>query len=241
MIQKLASLVLVGSLILLGTGVAHDSFAAPRADFFFSPADPDINTAVEFDAGDSTSSGTSIDFYEWDFDGDGDFEVNTEESVVSHLFDQNGNNSVSLRVTDLRGDSETFTNSIDVFSAPALIRREVTTPFEPNRVPAGSSFQVKVTVTFLENLNAPGLDEDYPENWRVSSVESDGSTAKTSEAQWLWISTISAGDTREIIYNVTVPSNSSRGDIELSGQFTGFFGSERIEIDVPGDTIINVF
>lgn len=240
MFQKLASIIIVGSLIVLGAGVAHDSIAAPRADFTFNPLDPDINTAVTFDASDSSSSGTSIDLYEWDFDNDGQFELSTGSSTVTHLFDRSGFNSVTLRVTDLRGDRETVSRSIDVLSAPAMIRREVITPIAPNRVPAGSAFQVKVTITFMETLNAPGLDEDYPEGWRVSSVESDGSTAKTSEAQWLWISQISAGETREIVYNVTVPSGTSRGDHQLSGQFTGFFGTERLVIEVPGDALIHV-
>ena len=111
--KQLASLILLATLIFFGSST-DSAHAAPNAQFSFEPFDPDINTTVTFDASDSSSSGRFIDTYEWDFDNDGNFEVTTEDSEISHLFDQSGDLNVALRVTDSAGEprnSETVRTS----------------------------------------------------------------------------------------------------------------------------------
>jgi len=192
--KRLAFILIMGTLFATAALLAAStSQAAQRAEFEYSPFDPDINTEVSFDASESFSNGRFIESYEWDFDGDGLFEVQTEEPQITHLFDQSGDLNVSLRVTDSAGSSETFSDSLFVRSASVMLRREITTPLAPNRVTAGSAFQVKITATFLEDVSAPGIDEELPEGWRVGAGEHGEALFKSSEAQWIWSNTITAG------------------------------------------------
>ena len=236
--KQLASLLLLATLIFLGSGI-DSAQAAPNAQFSFEPFDPDINTTVTFDASDSSSSGRFIDTYEWDFDGDGIYEFSTEESTSTHLFSQSGNLIISLRVTDSSGDQEVISQSVSILSASVLIRREIIAPIEPNRVTAGSAFQVKITIEFLEDVNAPGFRESWPENWRVGSVDAANATFKAPN-EWIWLGRVEEGVVQEITYNVTVASGTASGSYESAGSFSFFRGVERIQIDIPGDAAVRV-
>ncbi len=212
--------------------------AAPQADFSFSPENPDINTEVIFDAGLSRSSEGRILRYEWDFDADGQFEESLESPSLSHLFDESGSWTITLRVRDERGQQATITKAISVRSAAVRVRRQITAPIFPNRVPAGSAFQVTVMIKAFQAINGLGLDEDLPEGWRVSSVESSRAVFKGSEAQWLWFQTINPGETVKVIYNVTVPAGTPAGAFKIKGIVSSF--SPRFEISIPGDREVQV-
>lgn len=235
--KKLAAVLVVGSLMVIAGLLAHVNAAAPAAEFSFSPSNPDINTEVLFDA---KNSGSSISLYEWDFDGDGKYEVSSQSALISHLFDTSGSQSVNLRVTDSRGAQQSVSEPITIKSASVMIRREITTPMDPNRVAAGSTFQVKVTVHFLEDVTAPGLDENFPTNWRVTSVDHGNALFKSSETAWLMTSVVSAGTTWEVNYNVTVPSSTTSGIYEIYGLFTSRSISKPLQIEVPGDHFVRV-
>ncbi|MFB6159221.1 MAG: PKD domain-containing protein [Candidatus Nanohalobium sp.] len=86
----------------------------PVADFSFDPSNPVVGEQVVFDAGESYDpDGDSWDLsYEWDMDGDGDFETAGEEPV--HSFDSSGSHEVSLRVTDDDGLSDTVSRTASV-------------------------------------------------------------------------------------------------------------------------------
>ncbi|MGD2066798.1 MAG: PKD domain-containing protein, partial [Candidatus Bathyarchaeota archaeon] len=72
---------------------------APQASFTFLPTFPEVDETVTFDASNSFDPDGTIASYEWDF-GDG----NTATSItVSHVYDDNGNYSVTLTVTDDEG------------------------------------------------------------------------------------------------------------------------------------------
>jgi PKD repeat protein len=226
--------IVVGAFGLLGwlpVGVQ----AAPAADFTFSPQEPDINTEVTLDA--SPSQGRIVR-YEWDFDGDGRFEVSLEEPSLVHLFDESGSHTVTLRVIDQGGEQATVSKRISVRQAIVMVRRKITAPLPPDRVPAGSSFQVTVTIRVNQMVSGLGLDEDPPEGWRVSSVEADGAIFKGSEAQWLWTQTLHPGETLEVVYNVTVPRGTTARLFQLEGKVTSF--SPRFAIPIPGDKHVRV-
>jgi PKD repeat protein len=59
-----------------------------------------IGEPVQFDAsGSYDPSGLSITLYEWDFDGDGVFDLQTTESAATHVYNAAFNDYVILRVT----------------------------------------------------------------------------------------------------------------------------------------------
>jgi len=209
------------------------------ADFSFSPESPDINTEVTLDGSASYSPQGAITRYEWDFDGDGKYEESFEDPVLVHLFDESGSFPVTLRVTDSSGQQATVTKVVPVRPAPVKVRRRITAPLPPNRVPAGSSFQVIVTIEAHEVINGLGLDEDLPEGWRASLVEADGAAFKASQLQWLWFQTLSPGRHLKVIYDVTVPEGTPAKEFEIKGVISSF--SPRFEIAIPGDRKVRVF
>jgi PKD repeat protein len=220
-------------------GGAHwEAAAAPIAEFTFSPSDADVNTEVTLDASASRSSGGRIVRYEWDFDGDGQYEESLESHILVHLFDEGGRRTVTLRVTDQAGEQSMVSKEISVRPAVVTVRRTITGPIAPNRVPAGSAFQVTVTIKIHQAVNGLGLDEDLPQGWRVGSVETGGAIFKGSETQWLWFQTLNPGDTLKVIYNVTVGSGTAAGIFTINGIVSSF--SPRFEISVPGDHEVRV-
>jgi PKD repeat protein len=70
-------------------------------------------TTVTFDASASLSSvASTITDYAWDFDNDGTFDTNGSSSTVSHDFGANGTYRVTLRITDNRGVTATFSQNV---------------------------------------------------------------------------------------------------------------------------------
>jgi PKD repeat protein len=235
--KLLWALTVIGSIWLV-SGLSLG--AAPlQADFTYEPLRPDINTEVTFDAGLSESPAVPIVRYEWDLDGDGRYEAVSEEPILVSLFDEGGVYPVTLRVTDEVGGQAITTKSLEVRSAPVRVRRAIATPLEPNRVAAGSSFQVTVRIDVLQTVNGLGLDEDLPEGWRVSGVEHAGAAFKSTDAQWLWFQTLTPGSELEVIYNVTVPRGTPPSTFEIEGTISSF--SPRFEIVIPGDRAVRVF
>ena len=87
------------------------STSQPSASFVFSPAAPTTTTAVQFNAGASTSSsGRTITGYAWNF---GDGSTATGETM-SHTFATPGTYNVVLTVTDSEGETDTDTSSVPV-------------------------------------------------------------------------------------------------------------------------------
>jgi len=84
----------------------------PTAAFTFSPSEPSANETVQFDAGGSEDSDGSIERYEWDFTGDGSFNVTGQ--TVDHRFTDDVDYDVTLRVTDDAGNRDTVTRTVPV-------------------------------------------------------------------------------------------------------------------------------
>ncbi|MCK4735405.1 MAG: hypothetical protein KAT65_23330 [Methanophagales archaeon] len=62
------------------------------------------------------------------------------------------------------------------------------------------------------------LDEDIPVNWTLTPVDNASATFKSSENKWLWSSgAFPAGETKTVIYNLTVPSGAAEQDYHISG------------------------
>jgi len=86
----------------------------------------------------------------------------------------------------------------------------------------GETFTVTVEVIANEDVYAPLLDEDVPEEWTVTPVQNDKAIFKPGEIKWLWLEMLSAGSTKTVIYNVTVPENASEGDYFITGNISAY-------------------
>ena len=79
----------------------------PVASLTVSPNPAGVSEPVVFDGAGSTGdgAGSTISVYEWDLDGDGDFELNTGANpATSRSYAEPGTVAIRLRVTDSEGD-----------------------------------------------------------------------------------------------------------------------------------------
>lgn len=193
--------------------------APPQPEFSFNPTTVSVNISVAFDARASTDPDGKVVKYEWDFDGDGVFEITTDKPTTQYTFIKTGEYKVTLRVTDDKGAIATITKTITVGAEIALAKREVTT----THASPGTTFRVTVTITARGAMSGLGLDEDLPANWQITPIDSAGATFKAAQIQWVFPTVIRPNETRRIVYDVTIPQ---------SGQLVG--GPLPQDFDIAG-------
>jgi PKD repeat protein len=106
---------------------------APTASFTFSPPSPTAGQAVSFDASGSTSPGSSITSYQWDF-GDGG---TGSGAKPSHAFTTAASYTVTLTVTAANGLTGSTSHTVTV--APAPVAPTASFTFSPSSPTAGQS------------------------------------------------------------------------------------------------------
>ena len=103
----------------------------PTASFSISPEEVETGDPVNFDASDSSDPDGEIIKYEWDFDGDGEFEESAESATITHAFNDNGTYTVTLRVTDDDGALATTQGMVRVLNRPPQVGFRIE-PEEPS-------------------------------------------------------------------------------------------------------------
>jgi PKD repeat protein len=106
------------------TSTASDSVtvaaanSGPSAAFDFAPPRPNPNQAVSFDGSGSTDDGPLLPTaFAWDLDGDGQFD--DALGVTPSFSYASGSRTVSLRVTDLLGATDTASRTVTVNAPPS--------------------------------------------------------------------------------------------------------------------------
>jgi PKD repeat protein len=136
---------------------------SPTASFVYSPTSPEINSAVHFNASDSTDPDGIITSWQWDF---GDRRHGSGEEV-NHTYTDAGTYTVVLVVTDDSGNTDSVSKTVTVIDGTPIAYFTVS-PGNPN---AGD------TVTF----DASGSSDP---NGRIVEWEwdfDDGSAHGTTE------------------------------------------------------------
>ncbi len=88
---------------------------APTAAFTTSPSPALAGATITFDAGSSSDPDGTIAKYEWDFDGNGSYEVNGGVSTTTtKSFSPAGDRTIRLRVTDNNGATTVDTETLSV-------------------------------------------------------------------------------------------------------------------------------
>ncbi len=85
----------------------------PTASFSVDPAEPEVGETVTFDASGSTDPDGTIVSYEWDLDGDGEYDDATGVTATT-TYDDAGEVTVALRVVDDVGATATADTSLTV-------------------------------------------------------------------------------------------------------------------------------
>ncbi|HED03883.1 MAG TPA: PKD domain-containing protein [Candidatus Fraserbacteria bacterium] len=188
----------------------------PTADFTFSPAQPSAGLPLTFDASASRApAGNQIVNYEWDFNNDGIFEVSTTSPTVQHTFDQTGDHTVALRVTDNRGVTATVSKKVTVVEVSSEAVQQISTP----AAAPGMTFRVTTNIKVRTPVNGLGLQENVPAGWKITPVDNGGATFKPSLNQWVFPQTIRSGETRRIVLDVTVPNSNELASGPLPATF----------------------
>ena len=121
--------------------------------------------------------------------------------------------------------------TVPVFSQSATAVRDI----EKQTLAPGESTNVTVTITnnVAQSLS---LDEDIPEGWSLTRVSDDADAYKPSTNEWVWFS-VGAGETKTVIYRLTVPDNASEGNYSIVGRISNASG---VIDTVKGEEIITV-
>ncbi|HVE69449.1 MAG TPA: PKD domain-containing protein, partial [Solirubrobacteraceae bacterium] len=162
----------------------------PPVPAFTHPAPVLAGSAMTFDAGGSTDPDSAISRYEWDFDGDGTYEVDGGTApTAQHAFPAAGDVTVGLRVTDEHGAVETTTRSVSVTLAPVASFTAT-----PNPV----SLQRPVAFDASASSDADGTIARY--EW---DLDGDGSFETDTGAVPSATRSYSTGGTRSVRLRVT--------------------------------------
>ncbi|MDI6886381.1 MAG: choice-of-anchor D domain-containing protein, partial [archaeon] len=123
----------------------------------------------------------------------------------------------------------------EIVTAPAPKSANATRDIEKQTLAPGESTNITVTIT--NNVTqALVLDEDIPAGWTLTRMSDDASTFHTTKYQWLWM-TVNAGETKTVIYRLTVPNSAAAGDYSVSGSINNASG---IIDTVKGEDTITV-
>lgn len=223
--MKTNLLVLIGASALVGI----IGFLAMGKGIDFAPSsyNPAVEETVTLEVCESClGSGTFR--YEWDFDGDGVYEVSTEESIVTHAFVKPGFVEVGLKVIDAGGRTTTHKKGILVGESPLFAVRELIDE-------KGVTF---VHITFFANLalSAPGLEEAIPPGWQVEVVNTEGALPPhmgEGTLEVLWADFVEEGKIWTFSYRLH--SSYGGGSPTLRGIASGYVAGKRVKAQVCGD------
>ena len=115
----------------------------------------------------------------------------------------------------------------------------VTRDISDQTVVPGSTFAVTVTLTANDDIWVPALDEDLPDGWTVTDVDCAGVPYfyKASTSEWILLCEMSAGESRTITYDVTVPGDAALQDYDITGNA---FAYHVDPVDVGGESTVTV-
>ncbi|MDZ5812016.1 PKD domain-containing protein, partial [Halorubrum sp. AD140] len=89
----------------------------PTAAATVNDSEPTAGEPVTFDAGESSDPDGEVDAHEWDLDGDGEFERTDADPTA--VFEEPGERTVAVRVTDDDGATNETTVTVDVNAPPS--------------------------------------------------------------------------------------------------------------------------
>lgn len=189
-------------ILSLGAGGPALGGQGPIASFTFSPSSPQIFVPILFDAsGSQARGGSRIVRYQWDFNGNGQYEESTDQPQITHVFQSGGTIRVGLQVTDSAGLQGRTSHTLEITAQQTSAIRMISTP---EALPL-STFRVTVALQVLTPSNGLGLEEQWPAGWTIIAVKNDGAAFKDRLGQWVFPTFLPAGTTKEIIYDVRVP------------------------------------
>lgn len=151
--------------------IAVDYGAPPNAVLLAAPPSGGIPLLVSFDATNSWDLDGIIQSYDYDWEGDGTYDLFGGTDLEAHQYEAEGQYFPTLRVMDNNGKTDTDTRWIFVGTVPYFEREQNDTELEANPLPLFpfTSF----TGSSGSTSDYPGYDGDLWDIFSFSAVEGD--------------------------------------------------------------------
>jgi hypothetical protein len=204
---------------------------AGTADYSPATYNPAVGEDTNFTACQTCLSCNAAS-YDWDFDGDGVYDISTPDLTVEHAFSEAGFVVVTLRIDEGGGRYTTCRRGILVGETPLFAVRNVTAE-------ASGSVLVEITVSAYVGVRAVGLEETLPIGWQWEILDAGNAITKKEgqNLQVLWMNPIEAGGTWTVSYRL-YPSIGT-GSPLLAGTVSGYDGENvRVKVSICGDLAI---
>jgi len=225
--------------------------AAPIAGFVLRDPDtmaeydqPHLGVVTMLDASMSYDLDGDIELYQWDFDGDGIFDLETESSDVEYAFEEPGEIEVTLVVLDDEGKAETYAKTVDILPS-VLAVRNINTCMPDDWTAPASVVEVSIVLSVNTLLNGLSVSETIPSGWAFAEVDNDGATLRKNgdTLEWLFLEKFlddGINAQREIKYTLTSPLTIT--DDLVQSNVHGIVGSSspRVSLVVAGDDRVTV-
>ncbi|MBI3096952.1 MAG: PKD domain-containing protein [Planctomycetes bacterium] len=222
---------------------------APTVSLSASPASGVTPLAVTFSASASDSDG-SIVTYEWDFNGNGLYDLATTGSgPVTHTFTGAGAFTPAVRVTDDDGLSTVATTGVTVTAATEAPTVTATAAFTPGAVPLVVTFTA--TAAAATGSSIVSYEWDFDGSGTADFVSSSASTTFTYRLAGAYLPVVRVTDNTGLSASAftnsvtagsaavppvaTIAPNASSGTVPLSVTFTATGGAS-YQWDFEGDS-----
>lgn len=227
----------------------HDIFvgnAAPVAGFVLRDPDtmaeyvrPHLGVMTMLDASMSYDLDGDIELYQWDLDGDGIIDLETDSSDAEYAFEEPGKVKLTLTVIDDEGKTESATKTVDIL-ASVLAERAIESCMPDDWTAPNSVVQVSILLSVNTLLNGLSVSETIPAGWTFAEVDNDGATLRKSgqTMEWLFLERFlddGINARREIKYTLTAPATIT--DDLVQANMRGMVGSSspRVSLAISGE------
>lgn len=199
---------------------------------------PRVGVEILLDASGSYDLDDSIEWYMWDFDGDGLVDETTETSEVAHTFNTSGEHRVVLTVVDGEGAQATVGKTLNVIATVTTLRTIESGLPDDWTIPSGVVY-VTLNLGLNTVVNGLSVTEMIPAGWTFTAIESDGATLRKigQTLEWLFLEKFipdGVNSQREIRYTLTAPD--AVGEMQQA-TISGTLGSSspRFSLTIAGE------
>ncbi|MFC3959465.1 right-handed parallel beta-helix repeat-containing protein [Halovivax cerinus] len=164
----------------------------PTATFTIAPTTPNPTETVTFDASAASDPNGTITTYEWDVDGDGNYERAGASPTIDHAYASAGTYDVTLRVTDDDGATNATTRPVTVVDTtdPTVELTGIGRSSTSLAAPTGQTIHTNGSLAFeLDANGTPGTAVSSSVTLRASFANFDSVVAATHDGGDTWTGT----------------------------------------------------
>lgn len=198
-----------------------------------------VGEDITFDARGSYSPAGTIVQYEWDFDGDGAYDLTSAEGEITHAYDAPFEGIAGVRVTDSEGQSSVGSTPVSVTTEPEPIPEpEIPADKEgvyevldddPLPFPTVEQYQESATISLSATTVAPGdtvtvSGSGFPDSAPVEV---------TLESTPVKLTDVTADSSGAFSTTVTIPANTSVGAHKVVATWATYPVSAPLEVKAP--------